>query len=102
MAFCGVMARAALRSLVRSRTIECDVSVRDSGSDGSTTERRCTLGNRDRSAWLVERVWAEARDPALQKFRDEARKAGRGLWRGCRQGAQSIAGGQLSGDCLGD
>ncbi len=96
------MAMVALRHLVRSRTIECDVPVRDRGSAGSTTVRRCTLGNRDLSAWLVERGQAEAGDPALQKFQNEARKAGRGLWRGCRQEAPSIAGGQLSGDCLGD
>jgi endonuclease YncB( thermonuclease family) len=52
---CGVMAMTALRRLVRSRTIKCDVPVRDRGSAGSTTVRRCTLGNRDLSAWLVER-----------------------------------------------
>jgi endonuclease YncB( thermonuclease family) len=49
------MAMVALRHLVRSRTIECDVPVRDSGSAGSTMVRRSTLGNRDLSAWLVER-----------------------------------------------
>lgn len=76
---CGRLARAALRRLVRNRTIACDPPEPADGE--ARIERICRLGDQDLSAWLVERGWADAKSesPYLEAAR-QAQDAGRGQW----------------------
>lgn len=79
---CGRMARAALRRLVRTRTINCESANGAEEANGSNDpELRCHLGNVDLSQWLVERGWARATSNAYNAAETNARSKGRGLWR---------------------
>ncbi|MBB4304881.1 endonuclease YncB(thermonuclease family) [Rhodobium orientis] len=77
---CGLIARTALRRLIRIRAIECAPPATD---DGATITTSCKVGPLDIATWLVGRGWAKPTtdDPQLAKARDAAKAAKRGLWR---------------------
>jgi endonuclease YncB( thermonuclease family) len=70
---CGRRALAALRDLVRQRSVQC---VETGEADGATLAR-CRVGRTDLSAWLVEQGWARPRgeDARLAGLHQEARTA---------------------------
>lgn len=55
---CGMQARTAFRSWLRSRAVMCRLPKDDSGASIATT---CTLGGEDAALWLVKNGWARAR-----------------------------------------
>ncbi|MCW2307097.1 thermonuclease family protein [Rhodobium gokarnense] len=77
---CGLIARTALRRLIRIRAIECAPPAAD---DGATITTACKVGPLDIATWLVGRGWAKPTvdNPQLVKARDAAKAAKRGLWR---------------------
>ena len=77
---CGLIARTALRRLIRIRAIDCAPPAAD---DGATITTACKVGPLDIATWLVGRGWAKPTvdDPKLAKARDAAKAAKRGLWR---------------------
>jgi endonuclease YncB( thermonuclease family) len=70
---CGRRALAALRDLVRQRSVQC---VETGEADGATVAR-CRVGRTDLSAWLVEQGWARplGQDARLAGLHQEARSA---------------------------
>lgn len=54
---CGMMAKTALRLLLRNRSVTCDL---DTAEWKETITTACRLGTEDLSAWLAENGWAEA------------------------------------------
>lgn len=74
---CGRLARAALRSFIRRRAIECEVPP---GAAEVPASARCSVAGADIAEWLVAQGWAK---PAGDRFAAEARKAREaklGLW----------------------
>ncbi len=79
---CGRRARTALRKLIRARTIECAVTERISEAEIVST---CRVGRTDLAQWLAKQGWARpaaAAPAAVNKAAEEAKRKGRGLWRG--------------------
>ncbi|RFB99353.1 hypothetical protein B5K11_02680 [Rhizobium leguminosarum bv. trifolii] len=75
---CGMMAKTALRQLLRNRSIACDV---DAAEWTETAIAACRLGTQDLSAWLAENGWAEAAAGSpLAWAAEKARQAGKGLY----------------------
>ncbi|MBB2752608.1 UNVERIFIED_ORG: endonuclease YncB(thermonuclease family) [Rhizobium aethiopicum] len=75
---CGMMAKTALRQLLRNRSIACDL---DAAVWTETATAACRLGTQDLSAWLVENGWAEAAAGSpLAWAAEKARQAGKGLY----------------------
>ncbi|TAX53940.1 thermonuclease family protein [Rhizobium leguminosarum] len=75
---CGMMAKTALRLLLRNRSVTCDLN---SVEWKDTVTTACRLGTEDLSAWLAENGWAEptAGSP-LTAAAEKARQAGKGLY----------------------
>lgn len=78
---CGAAAVAALADLVRSRTIICHLTGRDSAG---FIQGMCEAGETDLNRRLVADGWARARadTPAFSNEENNARQSQRGLWRG--------------------
>lgn len=56
---CGMQARTAFRSWLRSRAVSCDMSGVDQNQELITTS--CNLAGTDLARWLVENGWARAK-----------------------------------------
>lgn len=80
---CGKVAWAALWSLVGGADVTC-TSVPGTDAVDSALPATCTAGEKNLNQGMVRSGWAIA-DPAAgapyDGLEDEARKAGRGLWR---------------------
>ncbi|MDR9808265.1 thermonuclease family protein [Rhizobium hidalgonense] len=75
---CGMLAKTALRQLLRNRSINCDLETAEWQETVTTT---CRLGAQDLGAWLVENGWAEAAAGSpLAWAAEKARQAGKGLY----------------------
>ncbi|MGO7157546.1 thermonuclease family protein [Rhizobium leguminosarum] len=75
---CGMMAKTALRLLLRNRSVACDLETVE-WKDTVTTA--CRLGTEDLGAWLAENGWAEAAvGSPLTAAAEKARQAGKGLY----------------------
>ncbi|PDT00903.1 hypothetical protein CO666_28465 [Rhizobium chutanense] len=75
---CGMMAKTALRQLLRNRSISCDL---DSAEWKGTASASCRLGAQDLGTWLVENGWAEAAAGSpLASAAEAARQAGKGIY----------------------
>lgn len=75
---CGMMAKTALRLLLRNRSVSCDLETVE-WKDTVTTA--CRLGTEDLGAWLAENGWAEAAvGSPLTAAAEKARQAGKGLY----------------------
>ncbi|MBY5347368.1 thermonuclease family protein [Rhizobium leguminosarum] len=75
---CGMMAKTALRLLLRNRSVTCDL---DTVEWKETVTTGCRLGTEDLGAWLAENGWAEAAvGSPLTSVADKARQAGKGLY----------------------
>ncbi|ACI53488.1 conserved hypothetical protein [Rhizobium leguminosarum bv. trifolii WSM2304] len=75
---CGMMAKTALRQLLRNRSIACDLDTAE-WKDTATTA--CRLGTQDLGTWLAENGWAEAAAGSpLASAAEKARQAGKGLY----------------------
>ena len=84
---CGRLARAALRSFIRGRAIECEIPA---GADAIPNPARCLVGGEDISAWLAAQGWAEA-DGAYGDDAKAARDEKLGLFAESRPDAQLAA-----------
>ena len=74
---CGRLARAALRSFIRGRAIECEIPA---GADKLPDPASCMVGSDDISTWLVARGWAKRSGDAFESEEQKAREAKLGLW----------------------
>ncbi|TAU81986.1 thermonuclease family protein [Rhizobium leguminosarum] len=75
---CGMLAKTALRLLLRNRSVSCDLETVE-WKETVTTE--CRLGTEDLGAWLAENGWAEAAvGSPLTAAAEKARQAGKGLY----------------------
>jgi endonuclease YncB( thermonuclease family) len=75
---CGMMAKTALRLLLRNRSVTCDLDTTEWKETATTA---CRLGTEDLSAWLAENGWAEpAAGSPLTSVAETARQAGKGLY----------------------
>ncbi len=74
---CGNFAKAALQRLVRARTLNCEGNY----LGDNLFEGRCKVGKTDLSQWLVAQGWAQSSSEEFSKLMQEAREAGKGLWR---------------------
>ncbi|MBY5354001.1 thermonuclease family protein [Rhizobium leguminosarum] len=75
---CGMMAKTALRLLLRNRAVTCDL---DTVEWKETLTAACRLGTEDLGAWLAENGWAEAAAGSpLTSVAEKARQAGKGLY----------------------
>ncbi|WP_454848087.1 thermonuclease family protein [Rhizobium binxianense] len=54
---CGMLAKTALRLMLRNRTITCDL---DDAEWTGTATTDCRIGEQDIGTWLAENGWAEA------------------------------------------
>lgn len=54
---CGMLAKTALRLMLRNRTITCDL---DDAEWTGTATADCRIGEQDIGTWLAETGWAEA------------------------------------------
>lgn len=77
---CGNFARAALQRFVRSRTISCSETAGATADEGHYSGH-CKIGKTDLSQWLVSQGWATASGRDLEDMENEAREAGKGIWR---------------------
>ncbi|API53406.1 hypothetical protein BMW22_18885 [Rhizobium leguminosarum] len=75
---CGMMAKTALRLLLRNRSVSCDLETVEWKETVTTA---CRLGTEDLGSWLAENGWAEptAGSP-LTSAAEKARQAGKGLY----------------------
>lgn len=77
---CGMMAKTALRQLLRNRSVTCDL---DTAEWQGTATAACRLGTQDLGAWLAENGWAEAAAASpLAAASEKARQAGKGIYGG--------------------
>jgi endonuclease YncB( thermonuclease family) len=75
---CGMMAKTALRMLLRNRSVTCDLDTAD--WKGAVTAA-CRLASQDLSTWLVENGWAEAAAGSpLAAASEKAKQARQGLY----------------------
>ncbi|PDS74732.1 thermonuclease family protein [Rhizobium sp. L43] len=75
---CGMMAKTALRQLLRNRSVSCDL---DTAEWKGTMSASCRLGPQDLGAWLIENGWAEAAAGSpLASAAETARQAGKGVY----------------------
>ncbi|MBY5545116.1 thermonuclease family protein [Rhizobium leguminosarum] len=75
---CGMMAKTALRLLLRNRSISCDL---ETAEWKETITTACRLGTEDLGSWLAENGWAEAAvGSPLAAAAEKARQAGKGLY----------------------
>jgi endonuclease YncB( thermonuclease family) len=75
---CGMMAKTALRLLLRNRSVSCDLETVEWKETVTTA---CRLGSEDLGSWLAENGWSEptAGSP-LTSAAEKARQAGKGLY----------------------
>ncbi|NNU68116.1 thermonuclease family protein [Rhizobium sp. WYCCWR 11152] len=75
---CGMMAKTALRLLLRNRSVSCDLETVEWKETVTTA---CRLGTEDLGLWLAENGWAEAAvgSPPMAAA-EKARQAGKGLY----------------------
>ncbi|ARO28536.1 nuclease SNase-like protein [Rhizobium sp. NXC14] len=77
---CGMMAKTALRQLLRNRSITCDL---DTVEWKGTAIAACRVGTQDLGAWLAESGWAEAEAGSpLASVADKAKQAQKGVYGG--------------------
>ncbi|MGO7955431.1 thermonuclease family protein [Rhizobium leguminosarum] len=75
---CGMMAKTALRLLLRNRSVSCDLETVEWKETVTTA---CRLGTEDLGSWLAENGWAEpAAGSPLTAAAEKARQAGKGLY----------------------
>ncbi|QIO53457.1 thermonuclease family protein [Rhizobium leguminosarum bv. trifolii] len=75
---CGMLAKTALRLLLRNRSVSCDLETVEWKETVTTA---CRLGTEDLGAWLAENGWAEAAvGSPLTAAAEKARQAGKGLY----------------------
>ncbi|MGM5053421.1 thermonuclease family protein [Rhizobium sp. 814_E9_N1_1] len=75
---CGMMAKTALRLLLRNRSVTCDL---DSAEWKETATTACRLGTQDLGSWLAENGWAEAAAGSpLAEIAETARQARKGIY----------------------
>ena len=77
---CGAAAKTALRRLVRTRAVVCDLP--EPGEQKSFTAR-CAVSGTDLSTWMVRQGWAKPNDPpepALADAAEAAKSERMGLW----------------------
>ncbi|TBH09859.1 thermonuclease family protein [Rhizobium leguminosarum] len=75
---CGMLAKTALRLLLRNRSLSCDLETVEWRETVTTA---CRLGTEDLGAWLAENGWAEAAvGSPLSAAAEKARQAGKGLY----------------------
>lgn len=75
---CGMMAKTALRLLLRNRSVSCDLETVEWKETVTTA---CRLGTEDLGLWLAENGWAEpAAGSPLAAAAEKARQAGKGLY----------------------
>jgi endonuclease YncB( thermonuclease family) len=82
---CGRMARAALRSFIRGRAIECEIPA---GADKIPDPANCAVRGDDISEWLVAQGWAKRSGDQFEAAEKKARDAKLGLWGAGRPDAQ--------------
>ncbi|MBX4895965.1 thermonuclease family protein [Rhizobium bangladeshense] len=77
---CGMMAKTALRQLLRNRSITCDL---DAVEWKGTAIATCRLGTQDLGTWLAENGWAEAEAGLpLAPIAEKTRQAQKGIYGG--------------------
>ncbi|ANK84208.1 MULTISPECIES: thermonuclease family protein [unclassified Rhizobium] len=77
---CGMLAKTALRQLLRNRSITCDL---DTAEWQGTAIASCRLGTQDLGAWLAENGWAEAEAGSLlAAVAEKAKQAQKGIYGG--------------------
>ncbi|KAF5883563.1 MULTISPECIES: thermonuclease family protein [Rhizobium] len=75
---CGMMAKTALRLLLRNRSVSCDLETVEWKETVTTA---CRLGTEDLGSWLAENGWAEAAvGSPLTSAAEKAMQAGKGLY----------------------
>ncbi|MBB3916348.1 thermonuclease family protein [Rhizobium fabae] len=75
---CGMMAKTALRLLLRNRSVTCDLETAEWQGTAIAT---CRLGTEDLGSWLAENGWAEAAPGSpLAAAAEKAKQAGKGLY----------------------
>lgn len=75
---CGMMAKTALRQLLRNRSVSCDV---ETAEWKETVTAACRLGTQDLGSWLAENGWAQAAAGSpLAGIAETARHAGKGVY----------------------
>ncbi len=85
---CGRVARAALRSFIHGRAIECAIPE---GADRIPDPAACMVGGEDISQWLVAQGWAKRHGDAFADAEKAAMQARLGLWGSQRPDAQVSA-----------
>lgn len=83
---CGRMARAALRSFLRSRAVECEIPA---GAEAVPDPANCSVGGESISEWLVAQGWAKRSGDLYEDAETAAREAKLGLWSEARPDSQS-------------
>ncbi|PDT29759.1 hypothetical protein CO671_32320 [Rhizobium sp. M10] len=77
---CGMMAKTALRQLLRNRSLTCDL---DMAEWKGTATAACRLGTQDLGTWLAENGWAEAEAGSpLDAVAEKAKQAQKGIYGG--------------------
>ncbi|MBY4628792.1 hypothetical protein CO652_21260 [Rhizobium sp. H4] len=77
---CGMMAKTALRQLLRNRSLTCDLDMAE--WKGMATAA-CRLGTQDLGTWLAENGWAEAEASSpLDAVAEKAKQARKGIYGG--------------------
>jgi endonuclease YncB( thermonuclease family) len=74
---CGRMARAALRSFIRGRAIECEIPA---GAESIPDPAKCLVGGDDISEWLIAQGWAKRSGDVFEAVEKKAQDAKLGLW----------------------
>ncbi len=74
---CGRVARAALRSFIRGRAIECEIPA---GANAIPDPARCLVGGEDIAEWLVAQGWAKRNGSDYAEQADAAKEMQLGLF----------------------
>ncbi|MBX4973064.1 thermonuclease family protein [Rhizobium lentis] len=75
---CGMMAKTALRQLLRNRSLTCDL---DTVEWKGTAIASCRLGTQDLGTWLAENGWTEAEAGSpLTSVAEKAKQAQKGIY----------------------
>ena len=82
---CGRLARAALRSFIHGRAIECEIPA---GADAIPNPARCLVGGDDISEWLVAQGWAKRGGGDYAEAEKTAKDGKLGLFADARPDAQ--------------
>ncbi|MEB3042910.1 thermonuclease family protein [Rhizobium mulingense] len=77
---CGMLAKTALRQLLRNRSLTCDLGMAEWKG---TATAACRLGTQDLGTWLAENGWAEAEAGSpLGVVAEKAKQAQKGIYGG--------------------